>query len=286
MEPATEPLNQIAARSLHGETGHNEIAFTIATLVTDPAEYDAMRRTFAAGGFTQNDCEYLFIDNTGTEQTCAYRGLNRALSEAHGRYVILCHQDVRLIANGQGRTALEARLRELDELDPDWAVVGNAGGSAPGRLAIRLTDPHGKDRTVGSLPARVSSLDENFILIRREANLAFSRDLRGFHFYGADLCMVADILGWHAYVIDFHLEHLSPGNSRKRDFALSKEAFRAKWSEALRPRWIQTTCALIRLDGEPLRQLVGQLVEGPFQKLIRRLPGARGWNGPINDRAA
>lgn len=265
-----------APRRLDRLENPDELAFTIATLVTDPEQYSAMRASFAERGFTDADCEFLFIDNSGVTQTCAYTGLNRALNQARGKFVILCHQDVRL--NEHGRAELEARLLELETIDPAWALVGNAGGAAPGQLAVRISDPHGANQKVGDLPARVASLDENFILVKREANLAFSRDLSGFHFYGADICTLADILGWSAYVIDFHLHHLSPGNPN-RDFEIQKEAFRSKWSQALRPRWIQTTCALLRLDGDPLRQIFGQLAEAPYQKLARRLPGARGWTG-------
>lgn len=268
----------IPARRLIGAASP-EKAYTIATLVTDPGQYDAMRASFAAGGFTTKDCEYVFIDNTGTEQTCAFTGLSVALREARGRYVILCHQDVRLLQGGDTRADLDCRLAELTEHDPDWAIAGNAGGVAPGQLALRISDPHGRDQHVGNLPAMVSSLDENFIVVRRNADLTFSNDLSGFHFYATDLCLVADILGWNTYVIDFHLEHLSAGNSRSRDFAVSKEHVREKWSKALRPRWIQTTCALLRLDGESLRQIVGHLLEGPVQEISRRMPGASGWTG-------
>ncbi|MBU2581868.1 MAG: glycosyltransferase family protein [Alphaproteobacteria bacterium] len=276
MASAGDRPTTIPARKLASGT-QPDVAYTIATLVTDPAQYDLMRRSFAAGGFDADDCEYLFIDNTGKEQASAYAGLNRALSEARGRYVILCHQDVRLIESGDARNDLDSRLAELHSHDPDWALAGNAGGSAPGQLALRISDPHGSNRHVGELPARVTSLDENFIVVRREANLGFSHDLSGFHFYGTDICLNADILGWHAYVIDFHIWHLSSGNKQTRSFATGKEDIRAKWSKALRPRWIQTTCALLRLDGEPLRQLVGHLLEEPVQKLSRRMPGARGW---------
>lgn len=278
MASASDKPNAVPARALKPAAPAG-IAYTIATLVTDLDQYDVLRHSLAAGGFTPDDCEYLFIDNTSDNQTCAYSGLNRALSNARGRYVILCHQDVRLIEGGDTRTELDSRLAELQIYDPEWALCGNAGGTAPGRLALRITDPHGTDRLVGELPARVTSLDENFIVVRREANLGLSRDLTGFHFYATDLCLVADILGWHAYVIDFHIEHLSPGDKQTRSFAEVKESFRAKWSRALRPRWIQTTCALLRLDGEPLRQLVGHLLEEPIQKLSRRMPGARGWSG-------
>jgi NaMN:DMB phosphoribosyltransferase len=52
-------------------------------------------------------------------------------------------------------------------------------------------------------------------LIKKQANLAVSSDLRGFHFYGADICLIASILGYNAYVIDFHLYHESTGNMDK-----------------------------------------------------------------------
>lgn len=249
--------------------------YTIGTLVTDPAQYEAMRRSFDAHGFTEPLCEYIAIDNTGAIQTSAYTGLNRVLTAARGSYVILCHQDVRLIADG--RTELDDRLARLEAHDPYWAVVGNAGGVQPGRLAMRITDPHGRDRRVGNLPARVASIDENFMVVKRAARVGFSRDLDGFHFYGTDICLNADILGWRAYVIDFHLEHLSPGH-RSEAFYAAQKAFCAKWSRALRPRWVQTTCALLRLSGSELGAKAGQAAARPLSGVLRRLNGASGWS--------
>jgi len=248
--------------------------FTIATLFNDRAHYAAMRASFEAHGFDRAICEFRHIDNTGPAQICAYRGLDKLLAEARGTYVILCHQDVRLI--GDGRRELEQRLAELEALDPFWALAGNAGGVATGRLALRLTDPHGADRRVGALPARVMSLDENFIVAKRSARLGFSKDLSGFHFYGADLCLVADVLGYSAYVIDFHLEHLS-GGMKDVSFAAMETAFRDKWSKALRPRWLQTTCALVGLSGSLLGRKLGRIAEAPLARLAKRLPSASGW---------
>lgn len=251
-------------------------AYSIGTLVSDAEQYADMRASLAAGGFAEPDCEFLVVDNTGAGQTSAYHGLNAVLAAARGRYVILCHQDVRLIADG--RVALDQRLAELEALDPNWALAGNAGGVAPGELAIRITDPHGRDRHVGTLPARVSALDENFLIVRRAARIGFSADLDGFHFYGADICLAADLSGRSSYVIDFHLEHLSPGK-KNATFTIAQAEFRAKWSRALAPRWVQTTCALLHLSGDPLGNLAGRAMEGPFAKLSRRLPRARGWTG-------
>lgn len=244
------------------------IAYTIGTLVNDRAQYEEMRASFAAHGLAGADCEYLFIDNTGPKQTSAYAGLNAILSAARGRHVILCHQDVRLIA--EGRADLDRRLAELTRHDAAWALAGNAGGIAPGDLALRISDPHGPDQRRGHFPARVGALDENFIVVRRSARIGFSRDLDGFHFYGADICLAAATLGHTAYVIDFHLAHLSAGKTGPA-FRNSEAQFRAKWSGALRPRWLQTTCALVRLSGSRLGAMSGRFAERPFAGLLRRL---------------
>lgn len=254
-----------------------EPRYSIATLVTGPAHYAALLASFRAGGFSDHDCEYLFVDNTGPIQTDAYSGLNALLNAARGTIVILCHQDVRLLTDN--RQTLDQRLADLARRDPTWAVAGNAGGVAPGRLALRITDPHGRDQRVGTFPERVASLDENFIVVRRDARLGFSHDLTGFHFYGADICLHAGQMGLTSYVIDFHLEHLSPGH-KSRDFDIAERAFRDKWSRALSPRWVQTTCALVRLSGGSIRNSFGRAVDAPLARLARRLPGARGWNKP------
>lgn len=257
-----------------GVTDDGPIRYTFATLVTDAAQYEALVRSLDAGGFVGADCEFLSIDNTAANAACAYRGLNRMLAAARGAFVILCHQDVRLLVDG--REALEARLADLERIDPDWALAGNAGGVSPGVLAIRITDPHGADQHEGPLPRRVASLDENFIVVKRSARIGFSNDLSGFHFYGADICLQASVAGYTAYVIDFHLAHLSPGR-KSRAFDAMQSAFRDKWQRALGARWVQTTCSLVHLSGSPLSQVAGRLAEAPLAKISRRLSSARGW---------
>jgi hypothetical protein len=247
------------------------LRYSVATLVNDETHYSAMRASFEAHGIGGPDVEWI----AARDATDAYRALNAMLAAAQGETVILCHQDVRLL--GQGRDALEALLAELQSLDPNWALAGNAGAEAPGRLALRISDPHGANRSVGSLPARVMSLDENFIVMKRDAGLRFSHDLDGFHLYGADICLVADMLGWSAWVIDFHLLHLSPGR-KDRAFAASERRFRAKWARALRPRWMQTPCTLLHLSGSSVGGALGRLGEGALRRLARRLPGAAGWS--------
>jgi hypothetical protein len=270
----TDALSQIRRDPMDAEPTPTK-RFTIATLVNNRTHYDEMLASFEEAGFDRETCEYLFVDNTGPTQTCAYRGLDHMLAEARGEFVILCHQDVRLVDDG--RPELDVRLGQLEQLDPTWAVAGNAGGIAPGRLAIRITDPHGTNRRVGTLPAKVFSLDENFMVVKRSARLSFSRDLTGFHFYGADLCLMADVLGHSAYVIDFHLEHLS-GGIKGPSFQVMEAAFCAKWARALRPRFLQTPCSLVSLTGDGLSRLIGRFVTPQLARISKRLPSASGWH--------
>ncbi len=248
--------------------------YSVCTLVTNLEQYASMRASFAAHGFDGSNSEFLYLDNRGPDQTGAYRGLNALLHAARGRYVVLCHQDVELI--GDGADELGRCLAELDNRDPHWALAGNAGGQGPGGLVMRISDPHGTDRRIGDLPARVKSLDENFIVVKRSARVGCSVDLDGYHFYGADLCLNADMAGHSAWVIDFHLKHLS-GGRKCADFFVAEAAFRTKWSRALRPRWIQTTCALLRLSNFGPDRAAGRVAARPLAGLLRRLPGQRRW---------
>ena len=74
--------------------------YSVCTLVTDLAQYERLQASFRAGGFDGASTEYLFIDNGQGQEACAYAGGNALLAAARGRYVILCHQDVRLIRAG------------------------------------------------------------------------------------------------------------------------------------------------------------------------------------------
>lgn len=235
--------------------------YSICTLMTAPGEYRFMLDNFVAHGFAAPDCEFLFIDNSAGNRLDAYAGCNLFLRTARGRYVVLCHQDVELLADGRAR--LEAIIAELDRLDPAWGLFGNAGGIRAGKLAVRITDRYfGADAAQnGPFPVRCASLDENFMVLRREANLALPRDRHGFHLYGTELCLIAERLGWSAYVVDFHLHHHGLG--------IIDAAFRQQLTElvegcgaAFRPRWITTTCTSIFLSGSALLNRLGNTRTG------------------------
>jgi hypothetical protein len=221
-------------------------AYSICSLVTDFEEYQRMIDSFVGAGFGPGDCEFLYIDNTAGNKDDAYAGYNKFLNAARGRRIILCHQDILLLYDR--REDLERRMAELEMLDPAWALLGNAGGGEAGVAAGRITHPDGEWNAGTPTPFCALSLDENFILVKREANLALSRDLCGFHFYGTDLCAIARILGWTAWVVDFHLCHKSTG-SYNPAFQEMKEKTARKYRRALKGRFVQTTCDVVILGG-------------------------------------
>jgi hypothetical protein len=241
-------------------------AFSICTLVTNPMQYEQMVASFHAAGFGE-DCEFLSIDNSVRNKFDGYSGLNFFLSHSSGSYTIICHQDVLLAFDD--RRILEARLSELTALDPYWAVCGNAGLTERGSHAIRITDPHAADTRRGPFPSRVVGLDENFILTRNCWNLAVSPRLTGFHLYATELCTVARLLGLNAYVIDFHLRHLSGGSMRGFDEALRKLA---SWqSSRLRPRVIGNTCgSAVVARSSGMRRAGNLLLTTRLKSLVHR----------------
>lgn len=224
--------------------------FSICTLVTDHAQWRAMQASFMAHGF--GDAEFLHLDNSAANHWCAYTGLAEMIRRARGRTIICCHQDVRLIGDGA------ALLRErLAALPPCWAIAGNAGASAEGRLAIRITDPHGADQKRGPFPARVVSLDENFLVLKGGTGVVPSADLSGFHLYATDLCLAAQQAGHSAWVIDFHLHHLSPGRV-DAGFLRCQAAFERAWGRRLgSASRIRTTCTTLTLRAGLRGHLLG-----------------------------
>ena len=134
---------------------------------------------------------------------------------------------------------LKQRLEELYKSDPNWGIAGNAGAKNLFYTPMVVTEP-GRLLRKGTFPSKVSSLDENFLLIRADANLAVSVDLSGFHLYGTDICLIAECMGWNCYVIDFNITHKSSGKVDPSFYEIS-EHLQRKYSWFFRGRYIKTT---------------------------------------------
>jgi len=228
--------------------------FSICTLVTNQDEYQEMLSSFEAAGFNRQICEFLQLDNTVENKYDGYSGLNLFLQQARGKYIILCHQDV--LINKDSIGDLRASIHELDQTDPKWALCGNAGAAGPNHIVYHISYPNGIHKSKGQLPAKVSSLDENFILLKNEADLSFSADLSGFHLYGTDICLRAYLKGRTAYVIPFDITHKSRGQLSPAFFS-ARETFIKKYNKIFNGKWIQTTCTVFYLSHSSFRMLTG-----------------------------
>ncbi|WP_220719834.1 hypothetical protein [Agarivorans litoreus] len=213
--------------------------FAVCTLVTDLSEYQGMLKSFASVGFSEENTQFIYADNSKSNKLDAYQAIRKFLTHSDANYIILCHQDILL--NFDDKEKLESELRELDQIDPNWGLCGNAGYIDFKHYAMRISDPHGENINVGNFPAQVKSLDENFIIVKKESALSISKDLSGFHLYGTDMCIIAEILGLRSYVIDFHLLHNSGGNINK-SFEVSKKELLNKYAKALSNKYIRSTC--------------------------------------------
>jgi hypothetical protein len=237
--------------------------FSFCTLVTKPNQYNEMIESFIDKGFT-DDCEYLHIDNVDSNQFDAYTSIRKFLLLAKGEYLIFCHQDILAIDNFD---KLNQSIKELNNKDSNWAIAANAGGKHIKGLVKCITNGDDSIEKNSTLPQQVYAIDENFFIVKKSALLTVSNKLKGFHFYATDMALMADILGYSVYVIDFMVKHLSFGNY---DVEFYKQIGHAKksYNNSLRDRFIESPSARLFLSGSNLKM---KLFNNTFSFFIAKL---------------
>ncbi|MDR3710322.1 MAG: hypothetical protein P4L33_18650 [Capsulimonadaceae bacterium] len=253
--------------------------FLICTVANKETEFASMKRSFIDAGFDEASCNYRLYSNFDKNHHDCYEAINDALDDATERYVIFAHQDVR-IRREHGAQHLLGLLASLEKRDAQWAVAGNAGIGLDYESVRRITDPHGIDQQVGTLPSQVMSLDENILIVRTLSGIRCSKQLSGFHLYATDLCLNASVKGLSAYVIDFHLVHLS-GGTISQEFVTSRLQFQQRWSQVYIFRYVRTPSTMLFLSRVPLLRLIfgsGRVTQWIFKHAwaYRSLP-SHGW---------
>jgi hypothetical protein len=203
--------------------------FHICTIANNKEQYKNLLESLHLSGFSNENSTISLFDNFDKNQFEPFSSINEALRQTTEPYVLFCHQDI-LFNKGDGFKNLVARLKELNELDPKWSVAGNAGVNERFKYVIKISDANNSYNWTGSFPQKVFSLDENFLVINMKNKPKCSPELTGFHLYGSDICLNAIKNGNTNYVINFHLTHLSGGNTG-REFMDCLEKFRKKWAE-------------------------------------------------------
>lgn len=238
--------------------------YTIASLVTNKKQYGQMVASFKDKGFSAEDCQFLYVDNSNGNTRGAFALVNRLLRAGNdSEYLILAHQDLLLLTDG--RRELDNKLSELSEIDPNWAICGNAGRTPCGAKVIRISDKYGADQKSHiNFPVEVLGLDENFLVIKSDACLSVSQKIDEFHFYGTELCLTASFLGRAAYVIDFHLKHLGDGK-KGESFKTAQKKWAGLRSRFLALRIAGSTAHVTVIGGNSLlRTAVSRLVTNRF----------------------
>jgi hypothetical protein len=96
------------------------------------------------------------------------------------------------------------------------------------------------------LPAKVATLDELLLVVRRDSGLRFDPDL-GFHLYGADICRQARERGLAVVAVGALCHHNSRSLVLPESFYHSAAVFARKWSHRLP---VATPCIIIDRDAE------------------------------------
>jgi hypothetical protein len=173
----------------------------------------------------------LHIESGAKSASIAY---NRALQSTSEELVVFLHQDV-FLPKGWDDLLL-ARVNEVAELDPEWALVGSYGigfdGSGYGPVWSTSLG-----QIVGMVPGEpvpVQSFDEMLMVVRRSSGLRFDEDLKGFHLYGTDIVQNAISNGLHSYAVPLpciHNDKFKP--TLDHEFRAAYQYLRRKWRSQL-----------------------------------------------------
>jgi hypothetical protein len=171
---------------------------------------------------------------------------NNAIDRSTNDLIVFAHQDI--LFPELWLSDLQRALDSLQQTDPRWGVLGCYGETLDdggrGYIYSGGLDIVGKPF---ERPARVQTLDEIVLILRKSSGLRFDEHLPHFHFYGADICMSAAACGLKSYAISAFCVH-----NTQQNFILPKEFYESyrhlkrKWKNSLP---IKTTCVrMTRFD--------------------------------------
>jgi SAM-dependent methyltransferase len=173
-------------------------------------------------------------------------GLNDGLKQAKNEVVVCVHQDVYLPEGWVERFWQQYNLAHK-HFSP-VGVLGVYGVHRDNAFMSRAGHVIDRDHVLKEdepLPACVDSLDELLLAVPKAAGLEFDPAL-GFHFYGADICLVAQQRGLRAVAVDALCFHNTIHVGLAPSFYESARTFTAKWGKKLP---LVTPSAVIDIGG-------------------------------------
>ncbi len=190
-------------------------------------------------------------------------GLNIALQRAKHETIVCVHQDVYLPRGWDHRLT-----QQIWDSECRFGPLGVAGVYGVGKV-VQPQSPLAAER-VGwvvdrgrllhdgpELPARVATLDELLLVVRRGTPLRFDPAL-GFHLYGADICLRAHEQGLAVVALAALCYHNSRSVRLPEALLDSAEVFARKWRHRLP---VATPCVVIDSGGDV--HVLGNATAGP-----------------------
>ena len=188
--------------------------FSIITIANRENVYEKFKKSLAM----QKNVNYelIKINNDHNQFSSARAAYNGAIKKAKGNYLVFLHPDMRFL----DESALHDALDQITNID-NLGVAGIAG--CPFELyhhkSIILTtivqgDPYYHfGKPIGKV-TEVQTVDECFFVMKKDFCEAhpFS-DIKGWHMYAVEQCLIALLNGKRNYVVPARMWHYSPGNS-------------------------------------------------------------------------
>lgn len=188
--------------------------FSIITIVNKEDVYQKFKDNLAQQ--KKVNYELIKINNGNNQFSSAREAYNKAIKKANGNYLVFLHPDMRFL----DKNALHDIFDQILKIK-DFGVVGVAG--CPFELyhhkSVILTTMvqgipsyhFGKPITKAT---KIQTLDESFFVMKKSFCEAhpFS-NIKGWHMYAVEQCLVALLNGKNNYVIPARVWHYSPGNS-------------------------------------------------------------------------
>jgi Glycosyltransferase like family len=168
---------------------------------------------------------------------------NDAIRKAKTDVLVFAHQDVYLPEGWAAR--VEQALTALEQVDPNWAVLGIWGIDASGRGTGDVYCTFSRRHLGGMFEGvrEVRCFDEVLLIIRKSSGVRFDEELKGFHFYGTDIALEAARQGKKCYALSAFCIHNTNGYKMlPLEFWKNYFFMRRKWKRVLP---IQAPCAKV-----------------------------------------
>lgn len=206
---SVEEQKEVRVRFLGDKTDHKSTSkvYESVTFVVAVNDRRVLDNTFLVSPIF-NNCNMLeiIIKEGYSSASTAY---NEGLDEATSDLIVFAHQDI--FFPEKWLDELFHALFKIEVSSRRWGVVGCFGVTSENNRYGHLFST-GLDKVLGGTiaqPMPVQTLDEIVLVMRKSAGLRFDEDLPHFHFYGADICMLAKRAGMVNYAIDAFCIHNS-----------------------------------------------------------------------------